>query len=178
MTLAAPRRGALVQLPPTAAPRVWVFPLNPECVHRHWVTPALDPAVRRPRQRLSFELVLDARLDDDCSAQAELDVPAQLAVLDLLAGAPPAWPLFFVWGPLRCWPVRLLAVHVREEAFDPLLRVQRAVASVQLQVATPTGGSAALRALVRQRMTIDALLAERGLALAAAAYETAFGASD
>ena len=52
-------KGALLQTRPGAPPRIWVFPFNPDTLHHHWVTPELDPAVRRVRHRMSVELVLD-----------------------------------------------------------------------------------------------------------------------
>lgn len=171
-------KGALLQtLPGEAAPRIWVFPFNPEALHQHWVTPELDPAVRGLRHRMSFELVLDATdAFEQGRSDAELDVASQIAVLELLATAPRAASLYFIWGALRVWPVQLLALHVREEAFDAALNVTRAVIAMQLQVDEGrVRGDRMRRLFAGRRDQIRAALAERGLALSAGGFDAAFG---
>lgn len=168
-------KGALLQTQPGTAPRIWVFPFNPDTLHHHWVTPELDPAVRRVRHRMSLELVFDATdAFEQARDGAELDVAAQIAVLESLAVAPRSAALYFIWGALRLWPVQLLALHVREEAFDAALRVTRAVAALQLQVDEgAVRGDRLRRQLAARRDEIRAALAERGLAMSAAAFDRA-----
>lgn len=169
-------KGALLQtLPGVAAPRIWVFPFNPETLHHHWVTPELDPAARRVRHRMSLELVLDATdAFEQGRAQAQLDVASQIAALETLATAPRAASLHFLWGALRLWPVQLLTMHVREEAFDAALHVTRAVIAMQLHVEEGrVRGERMRRLFAGRRDQIRAALAERGFAVSASAFGSA-----
>ena len=175
----SPTKGALIQFVPRAAePRIWVFPLNPESLHQHWITPALDPAMRSPRHRLGLELVLDATdaFERDLP-NAALQVPAQLAVLEWLAAAPRGSSLYFAWGELRLWPVRLLSLHVSENAFDAQLRVTRAAVALQFDVeeGAAVPGDRLRRQTAAHRDAIRAALAAFGLASSAADYGIAFG---
>ena len=170
-------KGALLQTQAGAAPRIWVFPFNPDELHHHWVTPDLDVAAHGVRHRMSLELVLDAtEAFEQGRDGAELDVPSQIAVIESLAAAPRSSSLYFIWGALRLWPVQLLALHVREEAFDAALRVTRAVAALQLQVEEGrVRGDRLRRQLAARRDQIRAVLAERGFAISAGALQAVFG---
>ena len=170
-------KGALLQTQPGATPRIWVFPFNPDTLHHHWVTPELEPDGRGVRHRMSLELVLDATdAFEQARDGAELDVASQIAVLESLAIAPRSSSLYFVWGALRLWPVQLLALHVREEAFDAALRVTRAVAALQLKVEEGRlRGDRLRRHVAARRDGIRAALAERGIAMSCAALDQALG---
>ena len=66
---------------------------------------------------------------------AELDTLASLSKSGTLEILPPEAPLvLFVWSPNRVVPVRITALTITEEAFDPQLNPMRAKVSLGLRV--------------------------------------------
>lgn len=171
-------KSALIRVPARGEPRVFVFPFNPERLHRRIDTPAGDSGLRAPRHRIGFDLVLDA--SDALAAgraHAPFDVLSQLAALEsLVLPAERGESLLFAWGASRLLPVAIVALDVVESLFDAELRPLHARVAVELDVRESARGLAAPYArLARQRDVLRAALAERGFALSAAALERVFG---
>lgn len=172
------RKGALIRVPARGEPRVFVFPFNPERLHRRIDTPAGDPALRAPRHRIGLDLVLDA--SDALAAgraHAPFDVLSQLAALESLAlPAARGEALLFAWGASRLLPVAIVALDIVEALFDAELRPLHARVALELDVRESARGLAAPYAqFARQRDALRAALAERGFALSAAALDRVFG---
>lgn len=171
-------KGALIRVPARGAPRVFVFAYNPERLRRRIDTPAGDPALRAPRHRIGFDLVLDASdALAEGRAHAAFDVLSQLAALESIA-LPPARgeALMFAWGASRLLPVAIASLDIVEALFDAELRPLHARVAVELDVRECARGLAAPWAhIARQRDAVRAALAERGFALSAAALGRVFG---
>jgi hypothetical protein len=170
-------KGALIRVPARDSPRVFVFPFNPETLRRRLDAAAAGSALRAPRHRLGFDLVLDATdALVEGAAHASLDVLSQLAALEsLVLPARRGEALLFAWGATRLLPIAVASLDVREELFDAELCPLRANVTVELDVfETARGLSGPWARLVRQRDAVRAALAERGFALSATALARLF----
>lgn len=171
-------KGALIRVPARGEPRVFVFAFNPERLYRRIDTPAGEPALRAPRHRIGFDLVLDASdALAEGRAHAAFDVLSQLAALESIALSPARGEgLLLAWGASRLLPVAIASLDIVEEQFDAELRPLHARVAVELDVRESARGLAAPWAhVVRQRDAVRAALAERGFALSADALDRVFG---
>jgi hypothetical protein len=129
-----------------AAPRIVIFPYNPETLSRTIVpgptaAPAGKPnaATGGPQETIVFTMMLDAtdQLEQASTQAATTGVYPILSAIELLMYPPfPVAPLvtLFVWGPYRVVPVRIVALNILESLFDPNLSPIQATVQVTLSV--------------------------------------------
>ena len=121
---------------PASGPTVLAFQYNPEILHRI-LEPALAQPLAPPREVIQFQLSLDAtdKLSTGDSTATNLGILPQLGVLELLSQPPaPGSLTVLVWSPSRILPVRVTALQITEQMFDPKLHPIRAEVAVTLLV--------------------------------------------
>jgi hypothetical protein len=141
-------KGALVHLgAPGGTPSIIAFPINPESLSRTLLPVATqgagilgvsDPA--NPAQTIALTLPMsDLTVQPPAGTVSATSVKSVLAALELLmypeSNAAGSLTLF-VWGPNRIIPVRVTALSIKEEMFDPQLSPIQATVEVTLTVAT------------------------------------------
>jgi hypothetical protein len=131
-----------------AAPRIIIFPFNPETLSRTILpgppAPAAgppNPATGSPQETVVFTLTLDATdALEQANAQAgTMGVYPVLSAIELLMYPPPPGQTpvtLFVWGPNRILPVRVAGLSVLESLFNPNLSPIQASVQVTLVVAS------------------------------------------
>ncbi|HMD61005.1 MAG TPA: hypothetical protein VKG78_06220 [Opitutaceae bacterium] len=162
-------KGALVRYDtPTAAPKIIVFPYNPETLCRT-IAPSPPgipsgppgPATGSPLETIAFTLTLDATdaLEQGSAQAASTGVYPVLSAIELLMHpAPPGTTpvTLFVWGPSRIVPVSIVGLSIAESLFGTNLSPIQVSIQVTLAVA-PAADIPALGYLLQHIATLNAL---------------------
>jgi hypothetical protein len=170
------KAGLLVLAPDGAAVRqAIVFQLNPETLTRQiGSVPGAPPAQATDTvETIRFEAHFDALAMAGGAPGAEGIAPV-LAALEALVlheadGSAHRPLVLFAWGRQRVQPVRVLALHVVEQAFDSALNPLRAQVTLHLralsahELGTGSRGARLLAAHVRMRAALAAQLGTQGL---------------